>query len=182
MITLLLLISLISPPQIEVGLLVKLYQQENKELNKKQFTTFVIDPTLKKLDLYSESASNLLVMIAAHESMKGYYLVQTTGQAKGFFQMEDATHDYLLTWLRSKKPELYTKVSAMADNEPSAMKMVTDLDYAVAMARIFFLRFPEALPSGSDTNAMAAYAKYRWNTKLGKATPADYKSAYLSWK
>lgn len=151
-------------------------------MNKQQFIKYVIDPTLKKLGLYSESASNLLTMIAAHESMKGHYIVQTTGQAKGLFQMEDATHDYLLSWVKSNKPELYKAIVAMGDNDPSAMKMVTDLDYATAMARVFFLRFPEALPSGKDVDAMSAYAKRRWNTHMGKATPDDYKKAYLSWK
>ncbi|WP_229707688.1 hypothetical protein [Sphingobacterium alkalisoli] len=178
-----LLLALINPVHAtQQGLSVHIETREVKEMNKKQFIKFVIEPTLKKLGLYSESATNLLVMIAAHESMKGHYIVQTTGQAKGLFQMEDATHDYLLAWVKSNKPELYKLVVAMGDNEPSAMKMVTDLDYATAMARVFFLRFPEALPSGSDTDAMAAYAKLRWNTKLGKATPADYKNAYLSWK
>lgn len=179
---LLLLLALINPPQLEVGSSVHIETKEVKELNKSQFIKYVIDPTLKKLGLHSTAASNLLVMIAAHESMKGHYIVQTTGQAKGLFQMEDATHDYLISWLKKNKPDLYVKVAALGDNEPSAMKMVTDLDYATAMARVFFLRFPEALPPGNDVDALAAYAKKRWNTNLGKATPADYKSAYLSWK
>lgn len=179
---LMLLFALINPPQLEIDLSVHLETKEVEKVNKTQFVRYVIEPTLKKIGLYNESATNLLVMIAAHESMKGHYIVQTTGQAKGLFQMEDATHDYLLAWLKKNKPELYVKVVALADNEPTAMKMVTDLDYATAMARVFFLRFPEALPFGSDVDAMAAYAKRRWNTSLGKATPADYKQAYLSWK
>lgn len=178
----LLLAALINPAFYEAGSLVQLRNEEVSELNKSQFIKYVINPTLVKLGLYSESASNLLVMIAAHESIKGHYIVQTTGQAKGVFQMENATHDDVLRWLKSTKPELYKLVVAMADNDPSPMKMVTDLDYAVAMARVFFLRFPEALPSGSDTHAMASYAKKRWNTYLGKATVDDYKQAYLTWK
>lgn len=179
--TLLLLLALINPTPQETGLSVHIETKEAHILNKNQLVKYSIEPTLKGLGLYSESASNLLVMIAAHESVKGYYIVQTTGQAKGVYQMEDATHDYLLSWLKSNKPELYTKVTSLVV-KPTAMTMATDLNYAAAMARVFFLRFPEALPAGSDVDAMAAYAKRRWNTNLGKATAADYKQAYLTWK
>lgn len=151
-------------------------------MHKGQLTQLVIEPTLKDLGLYSNDATQMLLMIAAHESIKGYYIAQAKGPAKGIYQMETATHDYLIDWLRKTKPALYSKVADMANGKPTATKMITDLAYATAMARVFFLRFPEALPSGSDTDAMAAYAKRRWNTSLGKATPADYKQAYLSWK
>lgn len=179
--TLALLFALMNLPLAEKDSSVHLQERE-EVVNKTQFANFVIKPTLQRIGLYSEDATELLIMIAAHESMKGHYLVQTTGQAKGFFQMEDATHDYLLNWLAVNKPELYTRVIKLADGEPSAMKMVTDLDYATAMARVFFLRFPESLPSKSNVDAMAAYAKKRWNTSAGKATPNDYKQAYLTWK
>lgn len=148
---------------------------------KSQFQSYVLKPTLSELGLYSTHAERLLTMIVAHESVKGHYIVQTTGQAKGIYQMEDATHDDIIRWLRAKKPELYQQIVGMGDNKPSAMKMVTDLDYATAMARAFFLRFPEPLPTGSDEE-LAAYAKKRWNTHLGKATADDYLKAYKSWK
>lgn len=181
MTTLLLIFALINPTHHESDFSVHLETKEAHTLNKNQLVKYSIEPTLKAIGLYSESASNLLVMIAAHESVKGYYIVQTTGQAKGVYQMEDATHDYLLSWLKANKPDLYAKVTALVV-KPTAMTMATDLNYAAAMARVFFLRLPEALPAGSDVDAMAAYAKRRWNTNLGKATAADYKQAYLTWK
>lgn len=150
-------------------------------MDKKQLITRVIEPTLKQLGLYSESAINLLVMIAAHESVKGNYIAQLVGPARGIYQMEGNTHDDIIKWLKVNKPIIYAQINLLV-TEVNADMMMYDLRYATAMARVFFLRFPEALPSGSDVNAMAAYAKLRWNTKLGKATPADYKNAYLSWK
>lgn len=180
-----LLLALINPIQsIEYDFSMHLagaYKHEGgKELDKKQFKKFVLEPTLAKLGLTNDRASTLLLMILAHESKKGHYLVQTTGQAKGVYQMEDATHDDIIKWLKAKKPALYEHIVRLGDGEPSAMKMVTDLDYATAMARAFFLRFPESLPATEEE--MAAYAKFRWNTKAGKATAADYLSAYRSWK
>jgi len=150
-------------------------------LNKKQLKERVIEPTLKQLGLYSSDAVELLLMIAAHESVKGEYIAQITGPARGIYQMEGATHNDIIKWLKANKPVIYAQISLLV-TEVSTDMMMYDLRYATAMARVFFLRFPEALPSGSDVDAMAAYAKRRWNTSAGKATPADYKNAYLSWK
>ena len=150
-------------------------------MNKKQLKERVIVPTLKQLGLYSEDAVELLLMIAAHESVKGEYIAQIVGPARGIYQMEGDTHDFLKSWMSSKKPEMWYSIGNLV-TESKADMMMFDLRYATAMARVFFLRFPEALPSGSDVDAMAAYAKRRWNTSAGKATPADYKAAYLSWK
>ena len=159
---------------------VTIEHQGGVELDKKQFVQYVVDPTLKKLGLYSNNASNLLVMIAAHESQKGHYIIQTTGHAKGVYQMEDATHDDILRWLAVKKPELYRSITGLVAGEPTAMQMVTNLEYATAMARAFFLRFPEEIPTYPVSQSN--YAKKRWNTYQGKATPGDYLLAYQSWK
>lgn len=150
-------------------------------MNRSQFQRYVLRPSLEKIGLYSPQAERLLTMIVAHESLKGHYIVQTTGQAKGLYQMENATHDDVLRWVHKNRPELYRQIVEMGDGQPSAVKLITDLDYATAMARAFFLRFPEALPTGNDEE-LAAYAKKRWNTSLGKATPDDYLKAYQSWK
>ncbi len=150
-------------------------------MNKKQLKERVIVPTLKQLGLYSEDVVELLLMIAAHESVKGEYIAQIVGPARGIYQMEGNTHNDILVWLKLNKPALYKLLTGLVASTTGDM-MMYDLRYATAMARVFFLRFPEPLPSGSDVDAMAAYAKRRWNTSAGKATPADYKSAYLSWK
>lgn len=185
MANLLLLLALINHvPKIEHDLSkhLEVYtHQGGKELNRKQFQKYVLRPSLEKIGLYSPQAERLLTMIVAHESLKGHYIVQTTGQAKGLYQMENATHDDILRWLHNKKPELYRHIVEMGDGQPSAVKMITDLDYATAMARAFFLRFPEALPTGNDEE-LAEYCKKRWNTYLGKATASDYLKAYQSWK
>lgn len=150
-------------------------------MNRKQYQRYVLRPALEKIGMYSEEAERLLTMIVAHESLKGHYIVQTTGQAKGIYQMENATHDHVLRWIHNNKPELYREIVEMGDGQPSPVKMITDMDYATAMARAYFLLFPEALPTGSDEE-LAAYAKKRWNTSAGKATADDYLKAYQSWK
>jgi hypothetical protein len=183
--TLLILLALINPVQQlkqDLSKHLEIYTHKGgSELNRSQFQRYVLRPSLEKIGLYSPQAERLLTMIVAHESLKGHYIVQTTGQAKGLYQMENATHDDVLRWVHKNRPELYRQIVEMGDGQPSAVKLITDLDYATAMARAFFLRFPEALPTGNDEE-LAAYAKKRWNTSLGKATPDDYLKAYQSWK
>lgn len=150
-------------------------------MDKKQLKTLVIEPTLKKITAYSPAATELLLMIAAHESVEGHYIAQIKGPARGIFQMEGATHDDLWVWLELKRPELAKTIRSLVV-DTKADRMMIDLAYATAMARVFFLRFPEALPSGSDDVAMSIYAKKRWNTSAGKATADNYLKAYRSWK
>lgn len=151
-------------------------------MNKSQFTKYVLEPTLHSMGLYSEEAVRLLLMIMAHESRCGYYLHQTVGPALGVYQMEPATYNDIIKFLK-RKPALYDEVgewsSAKSFDEPE--EMAGNLYYATAMARAFFLRFPEPIPSGSDEE-LAKYAKKRWNTSAGKATWQDYLEAYRKWK
>jgi len=47
------------------------------------------------------------------------------------------------------------------------------------LARLHYLRVPEAVPA--TVQDMALYAKAHYNTRLGKATASDYLSAYEKW-
>ena len=53
---------------------------------------YIIIPVLSKLDMYSESAANLLLGTAAIESDMGQFLRQINGPALGIYQMEPSTH------------------------------------------------------------------------------------------
>lgn len=152
-------------------------------LNKNQLIELVIKPTLSGIGLWSQDAENLLLMIAAHESKWGYYLAQMKGPARGMYQMEGETHDDIVAWVNRTNPLLFTKileVCGMVRSAATADRMCSNLAYATAMARLFFLRFPEGLPSSPADQS--AYAKKRWNTSAGKATADDYLKAYNGWK
>ncbi len=119
------------------------------------------------------SAVELLIMIAAHESGLFKYVQQVNGPALGLFQMEPATYKEVREYMnRSSK-----RFEAIKGSSPE--RMVIDVRYAVGMARIFLMRFPEALPCATDPQGMARYAKKYWNTEAGKATVSDYRDAYL---
>lgn len=147
----------------------------------KQLRDCVIKPALESIDLYSEQAENLLVMIAAHESSGGTYLKQVAGPALGIYQLEPDT--YYSLWSRflnsNDKCRVLASKILLACNytkQPDAIELITNLKFATMMTRVFFLPMREAIPI--DIPALAVYAKRYWNTNLGKATPEKYEAAY----
>lgn len=147
---------------------------------KAQFEKYIIRPVLFHMEAYIKRAERGLVMIAAHESRRGYYLHQTgSGPAVGIFQMEPFTHDAIIDYMRKRRPDLLEKLMHWTPRIDAKL-MAGNHYYAAFMARVFFMRFPEVFPESVED--MAVYAKWRWNTVEGKATPADYLEAFRRWK
>lgn len=158
--------------------------------NARQFRGLVVRPTLQYLtpDIpYSEEAEDLLVMTAAHESHLGTYLKQLNGPALGVYQMEPATLEDIwnnyLEYRQDIKSKLYLLCGDVYYGGPE--ELVTNLQFATAMARVHYYRVPEALPRSTDfetrsdyVRALAKYAKKYYNTEKGKATVEDYYRAF----
>lgn len=151
----------------------------------KLFIEYVIKPALDHLDmaaggkgkLNSQAAINLIMMIVAHESGQLTYAKQIKGPALGFTQMEPDTYHWLVQWLAKTRPHLL-EVAAAFVGSGKPEQMVFNPQYAVCMARLNLLRFPEAIPEAEDLAGLARYAKKYWNTSAGKATEQDYLDAY----
>lgn len=125
---------------------------------------------------YSVEATELLMMIAAHESHLGHYLKQKQGPALGLFQIEPDTEvDMFISYIGFRE-ELSEFVSSVLTESSCVPDMEGNLIYQIVMARIQLYRKPGKLPK--DSTAMAEYAKEHWNTVLGKATSEDYLKAY----
>ena len=161
-------------------------------MNASQLREEVIKPVLHHLDPlipYSETAVELLMMTAAHESLLGQFLVQVRGPALGIYQMEPATEDDIWNNFLKHRDPLMERVKLlmmrMVNEEDLCQdQLIGNLYYATAMARVHYWRVPEALPSGniklqSTIKDLAAYAKKYYNTELGKATEDDYYAAYV---
>ncbi len=151
--------------------------------NPTQFRELIIRPVLGKLALWSQEAEDLLIMTAAHESNLGEYLKQLgPGPALGVFQMEKGTFNDLWDRFLNQKPKLVDRIMKTCNlrEKPAAEEMIDDLNLATCMARVYFLRVRQPIPT--DLDQMAAYAKKYWNTELGKATPEDYLAAYLRFE
>lgn len=140
----------------------------------------VIVPVLKRLEMYSDAAVNLLLGTAIQES-RGIYLKQLGGgPALGIYQMEPATHDSLWdNYLnRPNKKQIADRVRTLElpDWYPinEAREMEGNLYYATAMCRIHYWQFAEPLPNATDISGMAFYWKRYYNTVEGAGTTAEF--------
>jgi hypothetical protein len=135
-----------------------------------QLVKYIINPVLASLGLKSNSAIVLLTGTAAIESHMGRYLHQKNGPALGIYQMEPNTHtDIWVNFLKFNK-ELANKVFNVADIGSSNIiheRLIYNLKYATALARIHYLRVKEELPQQNDASGMAYYHKKYYNTVLG---------------
>jgi hypothetical protein len=159
-------------------------------MNARHLRELVIRPTLQRLQLWSESAEELLLGTAAQESRCGEYLEQLGhGPALGIFQMESATHDDIWSTYLGFREQLKDRVVSLlaqvdlalplrASWESLAHQMVWNLAYATAMARLRYLRDRQPLPPAEDIAALAATWKRCYNSRLGKGTENEFVANY----
>lgn len=141
-----------------------------------QLRVLIIRPTLQKLNLWSQSAENLLLGTCAQESQMGSYVAQVNGPALGIYQIEPNTYQDVLNNFLRYKPALNNTVASLA--ETSIRSLMVNLDYATAITRIIYLRAPEPLPDADDLNGLAHYYKEHYNTPLGAATVDQFIANY----
>ena len=142
---------------------------------KRQF----IEPALKEIGLYSDTALNLVTGTGLVES--GYRVTSQIGggPALGWFQMEPATHDDCWRNFLAYRKGLAQKIlSLLPENlSPASSKFhpqASDLiypAYAAAMCRVKYLRVPAPLPP-NDAQSLSLYHKRYYNTMQGKADAA----------
>lgn len=141
---------------------------------------YVIEPVLRELELYSESAVVLLLGTAAQESHLGTYLRQVGGgPARGLFQIEPATHDDCWRNYLGARKDLAARVQRfVAPACRPVDQLEWNLAYACAIARVQYLRDKMPLPPASDLRQVAATWKRWWNTTSGKGTVDEFLANY----
>lgn len=149
--------------------------------DKKQFRD-LIQRTLKDLNMYSESAVNLLLGTAAQESKFGTYLRQIKGPALGVFQMEPNTELDIWNNYLSYRAEIAGAIGSMTGKLcPSSIALEANLAYQIAMARTHYRRVPQALPDADDIEGLARYWKLHYNTHLGAGTEKEFIRNYAKF-
>ena len=141
-------------------------------LNSQQLKTLIIIPALKDLVLYSDDAVALLLFTCATESIGGTYLHQEKGPALGIYQMEPTTYNDLWVNFILNKNSIVLQLSHnfACGYMPSEERLIYDLRFATAMARIFYARIKAPLPNANDIEALWDYYKLYYNTAKGAAT------------
>lgn len=142
----------------------------------------LITRVLKEVNLYTESAVELLMLTASVESKLGYYVKQMGGgPARGIFQMEPTTYNDILDNFVHYKPQLQHIVVRNVDNENlgyGSKDLEWNIYHAIVMARLHYLRVKAPLPNKNDLRGMASYWKKHYNTYAGKGTVEKAVKAY----
>ncbi len=138
------------------------------------FRDTIVVPALTGLNRWSEWAEKLMMGTAAQESGLIYTRQLGNGPARGYFQMEPATHDDCWTNYLNFRSSLRAKVLAVraGSGTPTAAEMETNHLYAAAMARVRYMRVAESIPT--DGRGLARYWKTYYNTPLGAGTVAEF--------
>ena len=149
-----------------------------------QFKDLIITPALEDLKLLSIEAIELLIFTCAVESKGGTFVKQVKGSALGIYQMEPRTYnDIWVNYLTHKLPLRLQMIHNFdCNNIPSEDRMIYDLRYATAMARIHYARVQEPLPNAKDLKAIWNYYKLHYNTLEGKNNYHDSVVLYQKFK
>ena len=142
-------------------------------LDPHQLRDLVIRPTLKRLDLWTDAAEELVLGIAIQESGLHYLTQLGGGPARGLWQMEKITHDDIWENFLHSRIKLGLRILGPYV-KPDHSRLVWDLAYACAMCRAHLLRCPGELPKAGDLNGQARYWKKFYNTPLGAGTVEEY--------
>jgi hypothetical protein len=148
-------------------------------LNIQQFRTNIVRPALEAMGGHSAAAENLLIGTAVQESNLHYVRQLADGPARGFYQMEPATHDDIWDNYLAYRDDPRARVEAlMVSGEDGVTQFVWNLAYATAMCRVHYMRVPSPLPGANDVDGLAEYWKQYYNTPLGQGTAAEFKDKF----
>ncbi|WP_291367729.1 hypothetical protein [Acetobacter sp. UBA5411] len=137
-------------------------------VNLQQVRALWVRPALAALGEENLAAENLVLGTGNAESGYEYMAQLGGGPARGFWQMEQATHDDIwLNYLRFR-PRLASLLGSLGGHFDY---LVTRPVYAAAMCRVDYMRASSPLPSADDAAAQAEYHKNHYNTALGAADP-----------
>ena len=140
----------------------------------------VVRPVLTHLNMWSQSAEELMMGTMAQESAMGRYYQQIGGgPALGFFQVEPATEQDVWENFLTYKPELRKKIIEMVNLCPGTDEpLMSNALYSCAIARCCYYRQPEPLPAAGDKAGQANYWKKYYNTIHGAGTVDEYLHNY----
>jgi hypothetical protein len=147
-------------------------------INTKQLKRLT-DEILKEFDLYSKSASNLLIGTFLAESRGGTYIRQISKgefdinvHALGIGQMEYNTFD----WLETKYMNLLEKHDLFYNYWFRDLEY--NLKYSIIFTRLRYLAVSEPLPEANNLEELGKYWKKYYNTIDGAGEVEEFVKLY----
>ena len=138
----------------------------------------LIRKTLKRMNMWSEDAEELVYLTGLVESGYKYIYQLGSGIARSFYQVEAFTaKDSLDNYLSYRKDKLGDFAVALQRSPEELLDMSEkdlqellwhDMAAGIAFCRIKYRRVPEAIPG--DLEGMARYWKKYYNTEHGAGT------------
>ena len=150
-------------------------------MNVPQFREFIVRPVLKYMGMASLNAEELLIATAVHESNGLEYIRQLgRGPALSVFQIEPATHKDVWNNYIAYRPDLSNLMTRLRFDafRGQELELMGNLPYAVAIARLIYLRAKPPLPDKENIMGMAKYWKQYYNTLRGKGRVDDFVNNY----
>lgn len=140
-------------------------------MDESQFETFILEPALQAISLYSPAAHILILGTFIVES--GLRLVEQVGpgDAMGMGQCEEITYNDILRYLnRFDKSDLKERClsACFYVSYPPRSSLMHNFRWAVIVARLKYLPIQSKLPKWNDANEMCRWHKQYYNTSKGK--------------
>lgn len=129
----------------------------------RQFAAWIVRPTLHALDMHGLAAERLMLGTAAHESDGLRFIRQVGGgPALSFFQIEPATaRDVINRWMqapaRGRLWALFQTAFEFEAHHSIEARLLCDLRFACAVARLRYYMAPAPLPGADDLDGLAWY-------------------------
>ncbi len=123
---------------------------------------YVVQPTLRQLQVKHCLAENLLMGTAAQESGLGFYLRPKTYHSYGIYCITPLMHKNIWDKYLVTQPELASQVRGLASQheflENPHQELATNLSYATAIAWMVYQRVPN-FPTKGDPSNLGLLAK-----------------------
>ncbi len=153
-------------------------------LDPHQLVAEIIEPVLRRMDMHSPAAVNLMLGTALQESRLTWLRQIGGGPALGIYQIEPATAKDIVTRYAGQRPHIRARIAEAvhgllppdiawdenwteADTAALEFRLVSDLAFQTAIARVRYWMVPAPLPDAGDVEGLAAYWKQFFNTPAG---------------
>ena len=138
----------------------------------------IIEWSLKKMDLYSKDAADLVYKTGNAETSYKHLKQMGDGPALGFWQVEPATLIDTIDNYVKYRPKLEKGLISLGyDRRDIEMRVMSNIALQVAFCRLKYRRDKYPLPKANDLQGQAECWKRVYNTHLGKGTIKHFMEA-----